>query len=94
MHAELTIRAVILDLLARRKPGATICPSEVARALAPDWRPLMAPVRNVAAGMAAAGEIQVTQKGEPVDPDAARGPIRLRLAPAQQHAPADRPPPS
>jgi hypothetical protein len=62
--------------------GRTICPSEAARALAEDWRPLMQPVRDVAAGMVDEGRLEVTQKGEVVDPRSARGAIRLRL-PAQ-----------
>jgi hypothetical protein len=72
------IEATILDLLARRDPGKTICPSDAARALSDDFRPLMAPVRRVARDLAQRGEIEVTQKGRVVDIDAARGPIRLR----------------
>ena len=57
----------------------TMCPSEVARALAPeDWRPLMSVVREAAASLVASGEIEVTQGGAAVDPATARGPIRLR----------------
>ncbi len=72
----------ILDLLAQRDPGTTICPSEAARALAGDagFRELMPLVRDAARGLVADGRIEVTQKGEPVDIDAARGPIRLRAA--------------
>jgi hypothetical protein len=70
----------ILDLLARREAGKTICPSEAARALGGDdaFRPLMPVVRDAARTLVAAGRIEVTQGGEPVDLDAARGPIRLR----------------
>lgn len=68
------IAAAIRALCAERAPK-TICPSEVARALAADWRPLMPRVRAVAAGLP---EIEATQRGVPVDPVAARGPIRLR----------------
>jgi hypothetical protein len=69
----------ILELLARRAP-ASICPSEVARAVAPaDWRPLMPQVRAAAARLASAGRIRVTQGAHEVDAIAARGPIRLRL---------------
>lgn len=71
-----TIRAVILDLALRRGPDASFCPSEVARALAADWRPLMPAVRQVAADMAG---IEATQRGARVDPLTATGPIRLRL---------------
>jgi hypothetical protein len=74
------IRAMILQLLERRDPGKTICPSDAARALAGErFRPLMAPVREVAAELADEGRIEVTQRGEPVDPRGARGPIRLGL---------------
>ena len=70
----------ILELLAARDPGKTICPSEAARALGGDdgFRPLMPLVRDAAAALAAAGRIEVTQGGEPVAIDQARGPIRLR----------------
>ena len=73
------IEAEILHKVTVRGAGKTICPSEVARALAQDWRGLMPQVREVAAGMAARGEIAVTQKGAPVDAVAATGPIRLGL---------------
>ena len=73
------IERTILDLLARRDAGATICPSEAARALAEDWRPLMEPVRQTARALADDGRLEVTQSGEVVDHHAARGAIRLRL---------------
>jgi Protein of unknown function (DUF3253) len=73
------LRAVILELLERRGPGKTICPSDAARALVgQDFRPLMNMARAVAAELVADGEIEVTQRGEVVDIAQARGPIRLR----------------
>ena len=71
----------ISELLTRRDPGKTICPSEVARELAAeeDFRALMPLVRDAARAMVDAGELEVTQGGEVVDLDTARGPIRLRL---------------
>jgi hypothetical protein len=77
------IEETILELLRRRDEGKTICPSDAARALASDgdFRPLMDPVRERAAAMAAGGRLEVTQQGEVVDLDSARGPIRLRLPP-------------
>lgn len=66
-----------MDLAHRRGAGASFCPSEAARALSDDWRTLMPDVRRVAAGL----PLVATQKGAVVDPVAARGPIRLRLAP-------------
>lgn len=75
------LEQAVLDLLAARAAGATICPSEVARALGgDDWRGLMEPTRAAARRLVARGEVVVTQGGEVVDPEAARGPIRIRRA--------------
>jgi hypothetical protein len=73
------IRATIDALLDARRDGATICPSDAARALRPegDWRGLMDDVRRVAAAETEAGRLEVRQKGQRVDPGSARGPIRL-----------------
>ena len=70
----------ILDLLAQRDPGKTICPSDAARAIGGDdgFRPLMPVVRDAARALVAEGRIEVTQRGEPVELDGARGAIRLR----------------
>lgn len=75
------IEQTILDLLKERAADASICPSEAARLLAvgDDWRPLMEPVRTAARRLQRAGYIDITQKGRIVDPDRAKGPIRLRL---------------
>ena len=85
--ADQQIETAILVLLAQRAPGATVCPSEVARALdggrddgGESWRSLMAPVREAAVRLVARGEVVVTQGGTVVDPGNAKGPIRLRRA--------------
>lgn len=70
------LRAAILDRALRLGRGRSFCPSEVARDLTSDWRPLMPDLRAVAAEMP---EIRATQRGIEVDPRTARGPIRLRL---------------
>lgn len=69
----------ILALLQARARDASICPSDVARAVSDDWRPLMEPVREAARRLVARGLLEMTQGGRPVDPSRARGPIRLRL---------------
>ncbi len=70
----------IVELLEQRREGATICPSEAARAAGgEDWRPLMEPAREAARRLVEQGRIDVTQRGEVVDLDEARGPVRLRL---------------
>lgn len=81
MSLDERIAATILALLAQRAEGATICPSEAARAIAPSgWRPLMPRVRDVAATMAAAGEVELRQRGAAVSPfEPVRGPLRIAL---------------
>jgi Protein of unknown function (DUF3253) len=79
-------RATILELLEQRDAGKSICPSEAARALGGDegFRPLMDLVRDAADELVKAGRIEVTQHGEPVDLDRAKGPIRLRAVRLRQ----------
>ncbi|WP_019015764.1 DUF3253 domain-containing protein [Elioraea tepidiphila] len=78
-----SIEATILRLCAERGAGKSICPSEVARAIAgPDetvWRLLMRPVREAAFRLAREGRLQVLRKGRPIAPEQARGVIRLTL---------------
>ena len=66
-------------LVHARAEGATVCPSEVARALAGDgpWRALMPAVREAAAVLAKEGRLSVTRGGEEVDATSPGGPIRL-----------------
>lgn len=65
-----------MALARARGPEKSFCPSEAARRLSDDWRPLMDDVRRVAGDL----PLRATQKGEPVDPVRARGPIRLSLS--------------
>jgi hypothetical protein len=72
--------AAILRLLAERGAGKTICPSEAARAIAPEgWESLMEPARAAARRLVADGKIVITQGGQVVDGSTAKGPVRLRL---------------
>jgi hypothetical protein len=76
------MRATILRLLEQRGDGKTICPSEVARAVAESenraaWEPLMQPVRDAALALEAEGEIVLTQRGRVVDGRTAKGPVRF-----------------
>lgn len=72
-----TIEAEIL-----RRVGATaksICPSEVARGLAPErWQPLMGAVRQAAARLSASGQLDILRKGKAIPPESMHGVIRLR----------------
>jgi hypothetical protein len=79
--SEPAIRDAILAQTTARGPEKSICPSEVARALAPEaWQPLMPRIRREAAALAREGRIDILRKGKPVDPTAEiRGVIRLRV---------------
>ncbi|OWU84065.1 hypothetical protein ATO6_16065 [Oceanicola sp. 22II-s10i] len=68
--------AVLTALATERGRGKTFCPSDAARRLAADWRPLMPEVRRVAATL---DSLQATRSGILVDPVTAKGPIRLGL---------------
>lgn len=86
MPADADVRACILRLVHARGLHKTVCPSEVARALVDDgpkhpaaWRSLMPQVRAVAASLAAEGLLQVSQRGEPVNAQMAKGAIRFGM---------------
>ena len=73
------LEQTILTLLDARAADSSICPSEVARAVASvSWRDLMGPTRDAARRLVAAGTVEVTQGGTVVDPATTRGPIRIR----------------
>lgn len=76
------IRAALMALAEARGPEKTFCPSEAARRLADDWRPLMPRIRAVAASL----PLRATQQGRPVDPQDATGPIRLSLRPGSDQS--------
>lgn len=70
---EATMKALL-----RHREGTTICPSDAARVVGGEqWRDLMGPAREVAFTLAEAGVVQVLQRGEPVEQDGLRGPVRI-----------------
>jgi hypothetical protein len=75
------VESAILELLAARPTAASMCPSEAARRVFDEatWHTQMERCRQAARRLVAAGHIEITQRGVVVDPDTARGPIRLRL---------------
>jgi hypothetical protein len=86
--SNLDIKRCVLKLLSQRAASASICPSDVARALASDneaWRAMMHPVKGVAAQLAREGKISITQGSATLDPSDPKqiehGPIRLRRGP-------------
>lgn len=79
-HPPSDLETAILDLLAERDSGKTICPSEAARRVGGvDWRAYMERSREAARTLAAEHRIEILQRGEVRDPaEALRGPLRLR----------------
>lgn len=75
------IRDTILRMLDEREAPKTVCPSEVARALAGTdekvWRLLMQPVRRAVVELAGEGQVGVYRKGRPVDPQDFKGIYRI-----------------
>lgn len=81
MTRRSTIRETIEAMVAERGVGKTVCPSEVARAIAGQdekaWRLLMAPIRAEAVAMAGEGRLTIRRKGRVVDPSDFKGIYRL-----------------
>lgn len=80
------LRTAILELARARGPAKTICPSDAARAVGgDDWRDLMDDARETARDLARRGDVEITQRGDVLDPDAPwRGPIRIRITRADR----------
>lgn len=79
------LESAITALLEGRANGATMCPSEAARLVAREqdvdgdgWRDLMERARAAARRLVAAGEVEIVQRGQVVDPSTAKGAIRIR----------------
>lgn len=67
-------------MASNRGEDKTICPSEVAREMFGDnWRSKMQNIRDAAFDLAAKNQVIVMQKGEKVDPENLKGPIRIRI---------------
>ena len=75
------LRAAILALATHRGPDSSICPSDAARAIGGEgWRELTDDSRSTALALARDGDVEITQRGEVVDPgQLPRGPIRIRI---------------
>jgi len=73
------LRAAILALVTARAANSSACPSDAARAVADDWRPLLPQARELARELARTGSVRLTQRNRQLDPDGAwQGPIRIR----------------
>lgn len=72
------LRVAILDFCRRRKEKS-FCPSEVVRQMYPqDWELFMPDIQTEMMKMYQEGLIQITQRGQPVDPSKSLGgPLRI-----------------
>jgi len=68
-------RAATLSLLANRAPGATVCPSEVARAVTANWRTAMPAVHAAIDALVDEGLVRLSWKGRLLPQRA--GPYRI-----------------
>ena len=73
------LAAAMRTLARHRAPDGSTCPSDVARSVGgTDWRAHMATTRDVARHLADEGEVEIRQKGVPVNVDGAwHGPVRI-----------------
>ena len=79
----------IFDALHGLAPGKSASPMDIARGFAasrakpkdpPDlWRRYLKAVKQQMVHLARAGRIEITRKGQPVDPNDFKGVVRLRL---------------
>ena len=70
-----------MEMLGATASSSSLCPSEVARRVSPrNWKSVMETVRQAARRLVARDCVVITSQGRIVDPDRARGPIRIRLA--------------
>jgi hypothetical protein len=75
------LEAELLAMLDQGGSGTSICPSELARRLRLDdsaWCEVLERIRMAARRLHRRGELEIVQSANSVDPDRARGPIRVR----------------
>ena len=84
------LERALLEILAQRDRASTLCPSEASRRVRPDtWREILEDTRSAARRLAADGRVEIRSRGKRVDPDRARGPIRIGRGPRFEAPPED-----
>jgi len=84
VQSSINYRKAILDLLNKRGPGKTICPSEILPLELKKDKDVMEEVRESAKLLVLENKIEITQSGKAIDPNSIKGPIRLRLKPLKR----------
>jgi hypothetical protein len=87
------IETAIFEKLAKADPkgvgGKSIEPADVAKEMQPEqWQRMLPKVRHCALALMRQGKLTITKKGKPVDPNAFKGVIRLRLPTPEETAAA------
>jgi hypothetical protein len=78
-QVDLQLQDTLESLLAEGADSASVDPTEVARAVGgAGWEKLLEPARSAARRLVAAGRAEITQGGRVIDPDHAKGTIRVR----------------
>lgn len=71
------IAATVRRELATLRPGATMCPGELARRVLPGTPDPLGALRPWLAEMERSGEVRITQRGRPASLETLRGPFRV-----------------
>jgi len=80
MPQDIEIKNKILLMAKERGREKSTCPSEVARSLFPDnWREHMDEIVDMAITLHKQGKVMITQKGQPVNVEKIKGPIRIKI---------------
>ncbi len=78
--ADDLVRETILQMCREQGLTGSVKPEAIAQAIYPEkWQRMLKRVRLMAKQMAQVGDLLILRKGQPVDPEAAKGLIRLRI---------------
>jgi hypothetical protein len=78
--ADEAVREAILQMCREQGVAGSVKPEAVAQAIYPDkWQTMLKRVRLMAKQMAQAGDLLILRKGQAVDPEEAKGLIRLQI---------------
>lgn len=78
--ADELVRETILQMCREQGLDGSVKPEAVAQAIYPEkWQTMLKRVRLLAKQMALAGDLLILRKGQPADPEEAKGLIRLQI---------------
>ena len=87
MDIQPDIKATILEMAMLRGPDKSTCPSEIGRKLFPHhWREHMPAIRKEAIALQKQGLVLITQKGNSVNTEDSKGPIRIKIIDAKSNS--------